>query len=93
MINNLLEYIDRKFSSIKEKYHKLRATLSKDTAKKFKEVLKEEIVKTNDKLDGKIDQLCQGKILLQGQVSELKKQDRELQPLVKRLNNIAGNLF
>ena len=38
--------------------------------------MKEEIGKTNNKLEGKINQLCQDKSFLQEQISELKKQNR-----------------
>ena len=37
--------------------------------------MKEEISKINDKLEGKIHQLCQDKSFLQEQISELKKQN------------------
>ena len=36
-------------------------TLSNDTVEQCQEILKEEISKTNDKLKGKIHQLCQDK--------------------------------
>ena len=58
---------------INSKYDELKATLSNDTVEKFKEILKEEISKINDKLEGKIHQLCQDKSFLQEQISELKK--------------------
>ena len=54
---------------INKKYDELKATLSNDTVEKFKE----EISKINDKLEGKICQLYQGKSFLQEQISELKK--------------------
>ena len=57
---------------INKKYDELKATLSNDTVEKFKE----EISKINDKLEGKICQLYQGKSFLQEQISELKKQNR-----------------
>ena len=57
-------------------HYELKATLSNDTVEKFKEILKEEISKINDKLEGKIHQLCQDKSFLQEQISELKKQNR-----------------
>ena len=59
-------------------------TLSNDTVEQCKEILKEEISKTNDKLEGKIHQLCQDKSLLQEQISESKKIIESLQLLVKK---------
>ena len=59
-------------------HYELKATLSNDTVEKFKEILKEEISKINDKLEGKIHQLCQDKSFLQEQISELKKQNRAI---------------
>lgn len=41
----------------------------------FKEILKKEIDKINDKVEGKIHQRSQDKSLLQGEVSELKNQN------------------
>ena len=60
--NDLCDYIEEKFNDINNKYDELKATLSND---KFKEILKEEISKINDKLEDKIHQLCQYKSLLQ----------------------------
>ena len=40
--------------------------------------MKDEIRKINDKLEGKIHQLCQDKSFLQEQISELKKRDRAI---------------
>ena len=60
--NDLCDYIEEKFNDINNKYDELKATLSND---KFKEILKEEICKINDKLEDKIHQLCQYKSLLQ----------------------------
>ena len=54
-------------SCINKKYDELKARLSNDTVEKFKEILKEEISKINDKLEGKICQLCQDKSFLQEQ--------------------------
>ena len=48
--NDLRYYIQEKLNYIN------KATLSNDTVEKFKEVLKEEISKINDKLEGKIHQ-------------------------------------
>ena len=73
--NDLCDYIEEKFNDINNKYDELKATLSND---KFKEILKEEIRKINDKLEDKIHQLCQYKSLLQEQISELKKQNRSI---------------
>ena len=55
-------------SCINKKYDELKATLSNDTVEKFKEILKEEISKINDKLEGKICQLYQDKSFLQEQI-------------------------
>ena len=63
---------------INKKYDDLKATFSNDTVEKFKEILKEEISKINDKLEGKICQLCQDKSFLQEQISELKKQNSDI---------------
>ena len=60
------------------KYDELEEILRNDTFEKFKEILKEEISKINDKLEGKIHQLCQDKGLLQEQIRELKKQNRAI---------------
>ena len=60
--NDLCDYIEEKFNDINNKYDELKATLSND---KFKEILKEEISKINDKLEDKIHQLCQYESLLQ----------------------------
>ena len=57
----VLSYIEEKFNGIDNKYDELKATLSNDSAEKFKEILKEEISKINDKLEGKICQFCQNK--------------------------------
>ena len=76
LFSGLRDYIEEKFNDINNKYDELKATLSNDTVEKFKEILKEEISKINDKLEGKIHQLCQDKSLLQEQISELKKQNR-----------------
>ena len=70
--NGLCDYIEETFNDMNNKYNELKATLSNDTVEKFKEILKEEISKINDKL-GKIHQLYQDKSLLQEQISELKK--------------------
>ena len=56
--------------------HELKATLSNDAVEKFIDILKEEISKINDKLEGKIHQLCRDKSFLQEQIKELKKQNR-----------------
>ena len=74
--NDLRDYIEEKFNDMNNKYNEFKATLSNDTVEKFKEILKEEISKINDKLEGKIHQLCQDKSFLQEQISELKKQNR-----------------
>ena len=76
--NDLRDYLEEKFNDINKKYDELKATLSNDTVEKFKEILKEEISKINDKLEGKIHQLCQDKSFLQEQISELKKQNRAI---------------
>ena len=62
-----------RFNDMKNKYDEPKATLSNDATEKFKEILKEEISKINDKREGKIHQLCQDKSFLQEQISELKK--------------------
>ena len=41
--------IEEKFNDINNKDDELKATLSNDTVEKFKEILKEEISKINDK--------------------------------------------
>ena len=78
--NDLRYYMEKKFNDISNKYGELKATLSNDTFEKFKEVLKEEISKINDKLEGKIHQgkICQDKSFLLEQTSELKKRDRAI---------------
>ena len=63
--NDLRDYIEEKFNDINNKYDELKATLNNDTVVKFKEVLKEEINKINDKLEVKIHQLCQVKSFFQ----------------------------
>ena len=78
LFNDLCDYIEEKFNDINKKYDELKATISNDTIEKFKEVLKEEMSKINDKLAGKIHQLCQDKIFLQEQISKLKKQNRAI---------------
>ena len=50
--SDLRDYIELKFNGINNKYDELKATLSNDTVEKFKEVLKEESSKINDKLEG-----------------------------------------
>ena len=50
-IDNLRDYIQEKFNDINNKYDELKASLSNDTVERFKEILKEEISKINDKLD------------------------------------------
>ena len=67
-----------RFNDMKNKYDEPKATLSNDATEKFKEILKEEISKINDKREGKIHQLCQDKSFLQEQISELKKQNRAI---------------
>ena len=76
--NDLRDYIEEKFNDMNNKYNEFKATLSNDTVEKFKEILKEEISKINDKLEGKIHQLCQDKSFLQEQISELKKQNKAI---------------
>ena len=53
-------------------------TLTNDIIERLKEVLKEEMSKINDKLEGKIHQFCQDKSFLQEQINELKKQNRAI---------------
>ena len=60
--NDLCDYIEEKFNDTNTKYDELEAALSNDTTEKFKDVLKEEISKINDRLEGKIHQLCQVKV-------------------------------
>ena len=74
--NDLRDYIEEKLNDINNKYDKLKATLSNYTVEKFKEVLKEEISKINDKLEGNIHQICQDKSFLQEQIRELKKREK-----------------
>ena len=50
-IDNLRDYMQEKFNDINNKYDELKASLSNDTVERFKEILKEEISKINDKLD------------------------------------------
>ena len=72
--NHLTTFVVRlRFNDMKNKYDELKATLSNDATEKFKEILKEEISKSNDKLEGKIDQFCQDKSFFQEQISKLKK--------------------
>ena len=75
LFKDLRDYIEEKFNDINNKYDELKATLRNDTVEKFKEILKEKISKINDKLEGKMHQLCQDKCFLQEQISELKKQN------------------
>ena len=72
---DVLSHIEEKPIVLIKKYDDFKAALSNDTIEKFKEILKEEISKINDKLEGKICQLCQDKSFLQEQISELKKQN------------------
>ena len=51
-LNNLCDYM-QKFNDINNKYDELKAALNNETIEKFKEILKEEISKINDKLDVK----------------------------------------
>ena len=78
--NDLRDYIEEKFNDISNKYSELKATLSNDTVERFKEVLKEETSKINDKQEGKIHEgkICQDKSFLLEQISELKKRDRAI---------------
>ena len=64
------------------KYDELKATLRNDIVEKFKEILKEEINKINDKLEGKIHQLCQDKSFHQEQIN--KNRIELLQLLLKK---------
>ena len=59
-LHDLRDYME-KFDDMDNKYNGLKATLSNDTVKKFKEILKEEISKINDKLEDKLRQLRQYK--------------------------------
>ena len=59
-----LDYIEEKFNDMNNRYDKLKATLSNGTVEKFKEILKRDISKINDRLEGKIDQIYQDKSLL-----------------------------
>ena len=47
---DLHDYIEQKFHDINNKYDQLKATSGNDTVEKFREILKEEISKINDKL-------------------------------------------
>ena len=82
LFKDLRDYIEEKFNDINNKYDELKSTLRNDTVEKFKEILKEKNSKINDKLEGKMHQLCQDKCFLQEQISELKK--TKLQLLVKK---------
>ena len=55
--NDLCDYIEEKFNDIINKYAELKSTSSNDTVENIKDILKEEISKINDKLEGKSDQL------------------------------------
>ena len=48
--NDLCDNIEEKFNDINKKCDELKATVSNGTIERFKEVLKEEISKINDKL-------------------------------------------
>ena len=48
LFNDLRDYIEEKFNDINNKCDDLKATLSNDTTEKFREILKEEITKTNE---------------------------------------------
>ena len=88
--NDLRDYLEEKLNGMNSKYDELKATLDNDTVEKFKEILKEEISKINDKLEGQIHQLCQDKGFLQEQVSELKKNRIEpLQLLVQKQSSYS----
>ena len=63
--SDLRDYIEENFNDISNKQSQLKAILSNDNVEKLKEILKEEISKINDKVQGKIHQLCQGKSFLQ----------------------------
>ena len=52
-LNSLCDYMQEKFNDINNKYDELKAAFSSETIEKFKEILKEEISKINDKLDVK----------------------------------------
>ena len=52
--NDLCDYIEEKFNDIINKYAELKSTSSVEN---IKDILKEEISKINDKLEGKTDQL------------------------------------
>ena len=97
LFKDLCDYIEEKFSDMNNKYDELKATLSNDTVEKFKEILKKEISKINDKLEGKIHQLCQDKSFLQEKISELKKQNRAscsfLQLRVNKQSNTVTDFF
>ena len=53
LLNSLCDYMQEKFNDINNKYDELKAAFSSETIEKFKEILKEEISKINDKLDVK----------------------------------------
>ena len=55
--NDLCDYMEEKFNDIINKYAELKSTSSNDTVENIKDILKEEISKINDKLEGKTDQL------------------------------------
>ena len=75
------------------KYDELKATLSNDTVEKFQEILKEEISKINDKLEGKIQQSCRDKGLLQEKIRKLKKNRIELLRLLVKKQSSAVKDF
>ena len=48
LFNDLRDYIEEKFNDINNKCDELKTTLSNDTTEEFREILKEEITKTNE---------------------------------------------
>ena len=75
------------------KYDELKATLSNDTVEKFQEILKEEISKINDKLEGKIQQSCRDKGLLQEKIRKLKKkQNRAIEASCEKTEQCSQRL-
>ena len=67
--NDLHDYIQEKLNDSNDRYDERKATLDNDTIAKLKAVLEEEISKVNEKLEGKIYQICQNKSFLQEQIA------------------------
>ena len=91
-LNDLRDYME-KFDDMDNKYNGLKATLSNDTVEKFKEILKQEISKINDKLEGKLHQLCQYKNRIEPLRLLVKKQSSTVDENRRSTINRQGNFL